>query len=62
MANADKLRLTKAIDNNSRQDYLNFKGDLKSVLRSHKYKLHTVLFEAKLHPAAERTYLASLKT
>ena len=62
MANADKLRLTKAFDNSSRQAFLDFKGDIKSLLQSHKYKLHTVLFEAKLHPAVARNYKAILTT
>ena len=39
---------------------LEFKGNLKDILHFHKFKLHTILFDDKLHPAVRRQHAKEL--
>mmetsp|Transcript_8991 Transcript_8991/g.19588 ORF Transcript_8991/g.19588 Transcript_8991/m.19588 type:complete len:90 (-) Transcript_8991:2298-2567(-) len=51
MTNNPKYAVAKKFINKGRAEFLEFKGNLKDILRFHKFKLHTILFDDKLHPA-----------
>ena len=56
-----KYRLAAKFTNTSRDEFNRFKGDLKSLLQLHPRKLHTVLFEGKLHSSVQRTLAKEMK-
>ena len=49
-----KFQLAKKFNNSGRSEFLAFKGDLKSTLQLHPRKLHTVMFDGKLHSSVVR--------
>ena len=61
MASADrKYNLNKKFNNKDRDEFMTFKGDLKSLLLLHPRKLHTVLFSGTLHPSVKRALVKDL--
>eukprot|EP00965_Chrysotila_dentata_P152467 5038911-Pleurochrysis_carterae.AAC.2 len=61
MAMSDsKYAVAKTFKNNGRAEFLKFKGNLKDILHFHKHKLHTILFDDKLHPAVRRQHTKEL--
>eukprot|EP00965_Chrysotila_dentata_P182591 6029032-Pleurochrysis_carterae.AAC.1 len=51
MTNDSKYAVAKKFTNKGRAASFEFKGSLKNILQFHKFKLHTILFDDKLHPA-----------
>ena len=59
---ATRYSVAKPFKNKDRAELLEFKAALKAVLTNHPNKLHTVLFDDELHPAAKRALNKELDT
>eukprot|EP00965_Chrysotila_dentata_P087659 2893858-Pleurochrysis_carterae.AAC.3 len=60
MTNDFKYAVAKKLNTKGRAKFLEFKSNLKDILHFHKYKLHSILFDDKLHPAVRRQHAKKL--
>eukprot|EP00965_Chrysotila_dentata_P163795 5407641-Pleurochrysis_carterae.AAC.3 len=60
MTNDFKYAVAKKFTKKGKVEFRKFKGNLKNILHIYKHKLHTILFDDKLHPAVQRQHAKEL--
>ena len=62
MTTGNKFIVMKKFNNKDRQEFDEFYGNLKDILRTHPKKIETVMFEGRVHNAVLREFRKSVET